>query len=210
MQKNWSEITSLAYLTLLQLNIDVLPVPVKKIKCKDVIITSYQNYSEKSGLSISDITCGHELDDAFLLSNLRPGLQIILYNKLKYGSRLKHTLLHEVGHIKCGHKKHGEQEEIEAHFFAAQANAPNIIINELNKRGYTIKKSFLMEVFGLSEESSQKKMNYIGKYGFTHKNEYDDLILHQFMPCLDSLYPAKFNHYYDDYFDDMEKQRENW
>ena len=37
----WSKITSLAYLTLLELNIQEFPIPAKKIKCKDVMISSY-------------------------------------------------------------------------------------------------------------------------------------------------------------------------
>lgn len=43
----WSKITSLAYLTLLELNIQEFPIPAKKIKCKGVMISSYQNYAKK-------------------------------------------------------------------------------------------------------------------------------------------------------------------
>lgn len=100
----WSNITSLAYLTLLELNIQEFPIPAKKIKCKGVMISSYQNYAKKTGLSMDKITLGHELEDAFLLKGLRPGLTLILYNKEKYGPRMKHTLWHEIGHVKCDHK----------------------------------------------------------------------------------------------------------
>ena len=133
----------------------------KKIKCKGVMISSYQNYAKKTGLSMDEITLGHELEDAFLLKGLRPGLTLILYNKEKYGPRMKHTLWHEIGHVKCDHKKHSEKEEIEAHFFAAQANAPNVLIKTIAKRGYKIDVRFLMECFGLSEEAAQKKMGYL-------------------------------------------------
>ena len=129
----WSKITSLAYLTLLELNIQEFPIPAKKIKCKGVMISSYQNYAKKTGLSMDKITLGHELEDAFLLKGLRPGLILILYNKEKYGPRMKHTLWHEIGHVKCDHNKHSEKEEIEAHFFAAQANAPNVLIKTIAK-----------------------------------------------------------------------------
>ena len=67
MQHDWSEITSLAYLTLLELDMHVFPIPAKKIKCNGVKISSYQKYAERTGLSIAEITLGHELDDAFLL-----------------------------------------------------------------------------------------------------------------------------------------------
>ena len=42
----WSKITSLAYLTLLELNIQEFSIPAKKIKCKGVMISSYQNYAK--------------------------------------------------------------------------------------------------------------------------------------------------------------------
>lgn len=210
MRCDWSRITSLAYLTLLELNLHEFPIPANKIKCKGVKISSYQKYAAKTGLSIEEITLGHEFDDAFLLKGLRSDLTLILYNKDKYGARLKHTLWHEVGHIKCNHLKHSEQEEIEAHFFAAQANAPNILIKTIAQRGYAITVPFLMECFGLSEEAAQKKKNYLSKYSFDHTNEYDDVILMQFSNYINAKYSPKTRHFYDDYYEDMEKQREKW
>jgi len=210
MKYDWSKITSSAYLTLLELDLHEFPIPANKIKCKNVMICSYQKYSKKTGCSIEKITLGHELDDAFLLKGLRPGLTMILYDKEKYGARLKHTLLHEVGHIKCNHKNHGEQEEIEAHFFAAQANAPNVLIKAISQRGYAITIPFLMECFGLSEEAAKKKKEYLSKYGFEHSNEYDDVVLMQFNDYINRKYPPKTTHFFDDYYDDMEREREKW
>ncbi|HMM32474.1 MAG TPA: ImmA/IrrE family metallo-endopeptidase [Clostridia bacterium] len=210
MQCDWAGITTSAYLTLLELDLHEFPIPTNKIKCEGVKISSYQNYAEKSGCSIEEITFGHELDDAFLLKGLRPGLTLILYNKEKYGARMKHTLWHEVGHIKCNHKKHSEQEEIEAHFFAAQANAPNILIKEISNRGYSIDVSFLMECFGLSEEAAKKKKDYLCRYNFNHSNEYDDVVLIQFSDYINFKYPPKTKHFYDDYYDALERERENW
>jgi len=168
LQYDWGGITSLAYLTLIELNLQAFPIPAKKIKCKDVLVSSYQKYSEITGLSIEQITLGYELNDAFLLKGLHKDLQIVLYNKEKYDARLKHTLWHEIGHIKCDHGRHGEKEEVEAHFFAAQANAPNVLIKTIAQRGYNINVPFLMECFGISAESAEKKMEYLGKYNFEH------------------------------------------
>ena len=210
MNFEWAKITSLAYLTLLELDIHEFPIPAKKIKCKDVIISSYQKYAKITGLPIEKITLGHELEDAFLLKGLRPDVTLILYNKEKYGPRMKHTLLHEIGHIKCGHKKHSEREEIEAHFFAAQANAPNILIKAISQRGYSINVPFLVECFGLSKEAAEKKMESLQKYSFNHCNEYDDLVQLQFNQYLNQKYPLKTNHCYDDYFENIEKERQGW
>ncbi len=210
MQHDWSGITSLAYLTLLELDLHEFPIPAKKIKCKGVKIISYQKYAEKTGRSIAEITLGHELDDAFLLKGLRPDLTLVLYDKEKYGARMKHTLWHEVGHIKCNHQLHSEKEEIEAHFFAAQANAPNILIKTIANRGYRITVSFLMECFGLSDEAARKKIDYLSKYNFDHANEFDDVVLLQFSDYINAKYPPRTKHFYDDYYEDLEKERGNW
>ena len=210
MQHDWSEITSLAYLSLLALDLHEFPIPAKKIKCEGVKIVSYQRYAEKTGLSIAEITLGHELDDAFLLKGLRPDLSLILYDKEKYGARLKHTLWHEVGHIRCNHQKHSQDEEIEAHFFAAQANAPNILIKTIASRGYKVTVSFLMECFGLSDEAARKKIDYLRKYNFDHTNEFDEDVMLQFSDYINAKYPPKTKHFYDDYYEELEKERENW
>ncbi len=171
---------------------------------------SYQKYSRLAEIPISYITCDHEFDDAFLCSELRPGLKLILYNKDKNDSRMKHTLWHEIGHIKCGHTSHGNGQEVEANFFAAQANAPNILIRELHERGYPPTPKLLVDCFGLSNEAAQKKMKYLATHKYSHKNEFDDVILTQFQSYLNTKYPAKGRAYYDSYDDEMEKERQNW
>lgn len=207
---DWAEITSKAYLTLLELNFCDFPMPVTKAKIDGVKISSYQKYAAKTNLSIEEITLGHELDDAFLLKELRPGLSLILYNEEKYCTRLRHSLWHEVGHVKCNHQKHGSREEIEAHFFAAQANAPNILIKEIAKRGYMVNVPFLMDCFGMSEESAKKKSYYLNNYHFNHTNEYDDVILMQFSGYINAKYPPRTKFFYDDHFQELEKERGSW
>ena len=210
MKPDWKNITSLAYETLVRLRLQSFPIPAKKIKCDGVMITSYQKYSEKTGIPIEHITLGYELDDAFLLKELRPGLQLILYNKEKYNNRVKHTLWHEIGHIKCGHRQHGEIEEVEAHFFASQANAPSAVIKEIARRGYRIDVDFLVQCFELSKEAAQKKMNYLSKYGFEHINKYDEILQMQFSNFINSKYPVKARKIYNDYYDEMEEERKGW
>ena len=210
MRYDWKEITTLAYLTLLELDMHEFPIVTKKIKLKDVIISSYQKYAELTGVSVEQISLEYEFDDALLIKELRPGLKLVLYNKDKYDARLKHTLLHEVGHIKRDHKKHGDQEEVEAHFFAAQANAPNVIIKAITRRGYKVDIHFLIEHFGLSEESAKKKMEYLGKYGFEHTNDFDDALLLQFSDYINIKYTPKTSHFHDDYYDEKERERETW
>jgi hypothetical protein len=210
MSYDWSGITSSAYLTLIELDLQEFPIPAEKIKCKGVKIASYRSYAEKTGRTIEEVTLGNELEDAFVLKGLRPGLTLILYDDSKYGARMKHTLWHEIGHIKRDHQRHGENEEVEAHYFASQANAPNAIIKVIADRGYNIDSAFLMECFGISGEAAKKKMDYLSKYGYGHTNEHDDLLTIQFKNHIDTKYPPKNTRHYDDYFDEMERERANW
>lgn len=210
MKHDWANITSLAYLSLLDIHLKEFPIPPREIRCKEAKISSFQKYAKKTGCTIKEITLGHELNDAFLLKNVRPGVNLILYDRERHGARVKHSLWHEIGHIKCGHKKHGDSEEIEAHFFAAQANAPNVLIKAIAQRGNSIDTAFLKECFGLSDESAQKKMEFLRTYNFTHTNEYDDVILQQFSDFINAKYPPKTSHFYDDYFDERDKERERW
>ena len=210
MRYDWKEITSLAYMTLLELGVQEFPIVTKGIKLKGVVISSYQTYARITNTSLEQISLEYEFDDALLIKELRPNLQLILYNKNKYNARLKHSLLHEIGHIKLNHKKHGEREEIEAHFFAAQVNAPNIIIKAIAQRGYKVDSRCLIDCFGISEESAQKKMEYLNKYSFEHKNDFDDTLLLQFAYFINTKFPNKTQYFHDDYFEELENERNNW
>jgi len=208
LQCDWNNITSLAYQTLIELKLLSFPIPPNKIKCKNTVITSYQQYAEMVGCSVDELTCGKEVDDGLFLDELRPGLKMILYNEEKYDARVKHTLWHEVGHVQLGHKKHGEQEEIEAHFFASQANAPNVLIKAIALRGHKIDIDLLMQTFGLSEESAKKKLDYLSRFPSSHPNDYDSIMLQLFSRWLDEKFPNRVH--YDSYFDDLEFEREKW
>lgn len=210
MRYDWDAITSLAYTTLIELDVHEFPIPVNKIKCKGVKICSYQHYAKLTGLTVEEITLGHELDDAFLIKGLRQGLTLILYNEESYDPRMKHTLWHEIGHVKCGHQVHGEKEEIEAHFFASQANAPNVLIRELSRRGYKVDIAALMKYFGLSEKVAEKKQDYLRRFNFEHTNQYDDIVLMQFYDFLQEKYPVINPYYYDEDFEEQDRKREQW
>lgn len=53
-------------------------------------------------------------------------------------------------------------------------------------------------------------MDYLNEYGFEHTNEYDDIVLMQFKAYIDLKYPPKTQRYFDDYFDELDKERESW
>lgn len=210
MHIDWSGITTQAYQTLLRMDIVEFPLEIKHIKYPNTIITSYQEYSRKTGVPLSLISQNGTFEDAFVVRNLRPNLVLILYNQDTYDPRKKHSILHEVGHVACNHRQHGSIEETEAHYFASQVNAPNAIIRAVALRGHKIEISLLMRVFGLSMESAQKKIDYLQKHPFTHKNEFDDVIVCKFQGFIDKSFPFAPQARFDDYFDDMEAERSKW
>lgn len=207
---DWDGITTLAYKTLIELKICSLPVPSTRVKIDGVIISSFQKYADITGLSLQDVTLGNEVNDALLVSGLREGLKIILYNKNKPDSRIKHSLWHEIGHIKCCHKTHGSQQEIEANFFSSQINAPNAIIREIARRGHKINTRSLMLIFGISDESARKKIDYLGRYSYEHTNLLDESITHQFRNFIDSKFPRNIQSISASYYDELEEERKHW
>ena len=210
MKIQWNDITSEAYKTLIEFGQSSFPLSFDEIHLNNILIVSFREYSRRTGAHIADFTCNNEYNDALYIGVTRTGISLIIYNTDLYDRRLRHTLLHEIGHVKLYHKKHGAVEEIEAHFFAAQANAPNVIIKAIAQRGYTIDAKLLMDFFGLSRESAEKKMGYLNEYAFAHSNQYDDIILQLFADTLDENFPKIPSSYDDDYYDDMESKRKNW
>lgn len=210
MQYDWQELTSLAYLSLLEQNKRYFPLRASDITCIGIRIISYQEYAHKTGRSIQELSLNHELDDAFVLKGLRPGLTLILFDAEKQSARMQHTIWHEIGHIKLNHSKHGPKEEIEAHYFAAQANAPNAIIRVIAARGYKIDVPFLIKCFGMSCEAANKKMSYLRKYGFNHTNDYDDSLVAHYFDFINTNYPDRLGYSEDLYFEELEVERNNW
>ncbi len=184
------EITSLAYEELLnEVKCGYFPIDLPEHRKDDLIVTSYQKYAELTNTSVYHLMLGDKYSDGLSWKELRPGVQLLLYDKEKYPPRLRHTFFHEIGHIKCEHKKHGDIEEVEAHFFAAQTLMPNAIISEIKRRGYIINKKLLMQNFGISNEAAENKLAYLDKYPDTHTNHLDEEIILAFENHLNNLFP---------------------
>ena len=188
---NWNAITSLAYKELIEIKTAKFPLKPEFIKFPDIVVLSYQKYARLANIPVEDVSCDNELEDSYVTKELRPGLKLILYNEVKFDARRNHSVFHEVGHVRCGHIKHGEFEEIEAHFFAGQLNAPNILIKEIRRRGYRITVSLLKKCFRLSNEAAYKKLDYLMRYPETHPNEYDDAVLRKFSKFINTYYPSE-------------------
>lgn len=190
----FSEITTLAYKELIRCNFKTLPIRQTDFADntgKQIILISFQKYIELSGsgIKLEELTLGSDFNDGYAVSELRPGLRMILFNEETHPQRLWYTIYHEVGHFKCGHSKHGSIEEIEAHFFASQLLMPNSIIKYLVNSKYSITHGFLMDCFGVSSAAAKKKIDYLQKYGYHHTHPYDDTLVELFKDGLERRYP---------------------
>ncbi len=149
------------------------------------------------------------------------GRYMIFYNQEDYAPRVKFSILHEFGHYRFGHKlkKYTDEEEygrleVEANCFAAQILMPEQVLNELKKRGACITKQFLMEHFGVSEETAKKRLETMGKISYEWRSNeeklFDETILFKYSAFVDSIRPKKNK--YTWFEDDLERQmeRDTW
>lgn len=162
-----------------------IPIDPQKFKFDDeIIVSSLQKYCYLTGADFEDSICQGFFSDGYVTEELRPGLKLILYDKNKYDPRMRFTILHEIGHIRLKHKKHGPREELEANFFAAQTIAPNVLVREAKRRGYQVTSDLLTSAFWISQECAERKLQFLCKYPETTPNEMDTKILnayHQYL-----------------------------
>lgn len=193
-------ITTKAYEAIMFSGLNTLPIDPFKITSAgkyNILVVSYFDFAKLYGAEFLEVS-----------DKLRDGLALmcgahhfILYDSEAYEPRKRFTLFHEIGHIILGHKKQGKTEENEADFFAGQLIIPNALLNEIKKRGYSFDEKFMTENFNVSQASASNRMQFIRRYGI-HSNEFDDIIVTQFMNFLNAKFPdRKANDPYAGYLD---------
>lgn len=186
---DYYNIKSKAYEFIISLNATDIPIDPLKITLPNIYITSFQNYSKMTGVSISDLTLNNKFKDGYII--YYNNIKIILYDEEKYEPRKRFTLYHEIGHSILRHKQHNAENEAEANFFAAQLLIPDVIIKEIIKRGYKLTIKDIMSIFGVSDQCASIRDEYLKKYFDKHPNEYDDAILLLFNSFLNINYPDR-------------------
>lgn len=152
-----------------------------------IIIDTFQNYASITGIPLSKLFPCDGLKDGYTI--IAKGVYVVLYDdRHTYGrERLNWTLAHEIGHIYLGHNQDGKNEEIEAHWFAAELLSPEPIIKEVAERlaeyGIPVKAFDLAFMFSLSKEAALKRINSINRkcmwdstYAEQLVEKYDDAI----------------------------------
>lgn len=132
---------------------------------KNIFFDSIQNYAltVKCPLSKFFSDDNDSLKDGCTLI-LGNNNYVVLYNEeIRYFEHLNWTLAHEIGHIYLNHKDDGPIEEVEAHFFAAQLLMPEYTIYKMSEEHGKICKKDLEEIFGVSPEAAQKRLDTMKK-----------------------------------------------
>lgn len=162
-----------------------------------IIFETFKNYSRITNTPISTLTAKGRLKEGYTIC--RNGIYIVLYDSgFLFEERLNWTLAHEVGHIYLNHNKDGNKEEVEAHWFAAELLAPELIIRKISNYRNNVGKELdafdIREIFHISYEAAIKRVNslnrkhfyntyleketfkkykdFIYKHGFVYQNNY--------------------------------------
>lgn len=200
---DFKKILNIVHQTIIKQKCNSLPLDPLQFKIENVILMSFQDYSQISGETIEALTIDGKFIDGYTIKNGEQN--IVFYNKDTYEPRARFTLFHEIGHIVLKHEKQSERNEREANFFAAQCIIPNALLKEIKKRGYYINAEMIKTTFNVSAEVAEYRIKYLREYPEHHKDEYDEIIVEIFKEYLDKNFPNKKT---DDFLDILEKENE--
>jgi len=180
---DFQKCTDRAYEILLEQHINCLiPIKIKDLELPyPVVFESLQNYSHITGIPFNILTANKKAENGCIYKH--GNHFIVLHNELHCNERCNFTDGHEVGHIACGHKKDGVDEEVEAHFFSAQAIMPNSLIKYLIYNNFKITEPTIQRVFNVSPDAAKRKIKTLKKYFHAHR--WDDDIIKKYQDSID-------------------------
>mgnify|MGYP005798858809 FL=1 len=196
-----------AYKTLMLQENFSFPINPKNIKLKeyDVKIISFQEYAQKTNLSINQLTSNGNTNDGY--TYIRNNNILIFYNEdIETEGRKMWTISHELGHIVLKHTTQCDKNESEANFFASQLLAPQCVLKQLIKNGAKITPTYLSEKFRISKEASENCIHILGKVIDNEfiTTDYDDIIIQLFTPYVSIDYSL------NSYLDELENRRKDF
>lgn len=169
---------------LLQQDLDSLYIDVRRFKLPtNYYIESMQNFCQMTGADIEEL---RRINEGACL--LRPDAhnRIILYDDELSNEQRKHWgIVHELGHALLGHTSDDRDSEVEAHFFAAQIVAPEIVLCEIAKRQGSLSSNELLGVFNISAEAAAKRIRTLNRRCGYNSAQIDLQLLDKFSPVLE-------------------------
>ena len=175
----------------------------------DIQVRSFQYLCQRG---INPLAFGSE--DALIFSY--NGMTIMAYDKTIISTRVRFSILHELGHFMLGHdmspnisKALYDKQEVEANCFAAQLLMPEQILGELRRRLVRLDKQTLKNYFGVSGEAAEIRLGNLD-HGLDIRSRwpgnYDDIILNRYMDYVQAIAPAETADFI--FGDELELQRE--
>jgi hypothetical protein len=143
-------------------NITTSKIDVQNLKYnKTIVFSSIQNYCKITGDPIEYYINPRTklLKDGCTI--IEGGIYVVLYNdKNQSQEHLNWTLAHEIGHIYMGHIADQDNEEIEAHFFAAQYLMPEYsLIQMQTMKNSVLTATDIYNVFNVSWTAANKRIS---------------------------------------------------
>ncbi len=194
--------------------LEEFPVKVKKIVEDDssVKCCSYKKARKYEGLNLENFGS----KSAVLIE--QDGRKIIFYNESELKERIRFSILHEYGHYKLSHnldtkdKEEYKTYELETNYFAAQLLMPEQLIREIQARGIRVTNKLLIDLFGVSNEAAERRVNTLGKNLKLSNEEklFDDIIVNKYTDWINKKVPFRnsMNLFLDDF--ERQKEREKW
>lgn len=84
----------------------------------------------------------------------------ILFDDRKPANRCQFSMMHEIAHVRLGHREHSKLAEIEANYFAAAALCPLVLLS----RSGLVDVSEVARHFGVSEDCARLRLEALAKW----------------------------------------------
>ncbi len=176
---------------LLQQPITELNFDVRKFHFnRKILIDSIQRYSQIVNRKPSEFM-GDGIEGTYNV-NLSNGYSLILYDDSCPNTRRKHWgIVHEIGHIYREHTEDSRNNEIEAHFFAAELVAPEVALLYLAEKLGTVTVDDIYQLFNISYEAAYKRIRTLHNKHFYDANPLDRELLYKLKPLLNQYIERK-------------------
>lgn len=123
-----------------------------------IYFDTFEAYSRLTNVPLEKLTMNGKLNDGYTV-RLNGGINLILYYEKNKGTpRLNWTLAHEVGHIYLNHDKDGRNQEVGAHWFAAELLMPTLIFCQISRK-ITFTPERISRTFFVSEDAARNKID---------------------------------------------------
>ncbi len=157
---------------------------------KNIYISTFQNYSEITGVSVNDLSHNGFYDDGYTIKAGKSS--IILYNSLYdiiCPQRLRFSLAHEVGHIFLNHIVDDAKSEEEANYFASQIVAHDALVVTMLKDSWDATVCYIRDQFGISWDTAAIKLRYLNR----NKRSYNQTEVKLFQKYKNSFNTKRYN-----------------